>query len=553
MQQLGNSQFQSAASVILEQTIKADGASVQHNPNDPDHVSYMEKLAQLHGYTPERYPALFASFRKTGAMADTFGVEQNNTGAFVDNQIVDYLAPLVSNGFAASHAIITRTKPVAWTFIAISVMNVNGQTKTVLASGASNSYLQQTTEVQTNDAMAAPLPPTGQNYATISWSIGYVDGTNEASSVSSQWAYQTSADPTVTMPTINPNRHTGNLNNIMIGLSRGFNSPANNSDIDYWFWQTQWQNTTLLVPFVGSMYFTKPIAPLSSANPQLFFYLARSEGGMSELKVDATKPYMSGFSIDKNNPKQLNFSLKATETGAGNAISFGTSPWVSDTQTFFTAKVVVTLNDGTPAWSSVLSSTQPDTNPTDGVAYIKPIMYVWHCLAAGTQIAMTDGSTQNVENLNVNMRVKSANGTSQNVQATLAQPHWGTVYVVTTQGGLSLTCSGTHPMMTPNGAVQASTLAPGSTVLTRNGTDTVARVAQQQQSGEGLFNLWLDGAAGTTTFYANGFLVGDYQMQVALLKESDPAAVRARLPTYLHTDYDSHLEDVAAKLLKTTA
>jgi hypothetical protein len=544
--------LQSAAEAVLAQTISANGVPVPHDPHNADHIAFMEELALRHGYTPSRYPALFASFRKPASLATTAG-SAANTGAFTDNQIVDYLAPIAANNLASSHALITRTKPVSSMFVAISVMNVNGTQKSVLASGANNTYLKQTTEVQTNDATSVALPTTGTNYATISWSVQYTDGTNESSSVTSQWAYQTASDPVVTAPAINPNRQTGDLNNIMIGLSRGYNSPTKNSDIDYWFWQTQFENTTLLTPFVGSMSFTKPIAPLGSANPQLLFYLARSEGGMSELTASNTQPYMAGFSIDANNPNQLNFSLQATATGAGNAIDFGTSPWVADTQTFFTAKVVVTLNDNTQGWSSVLSSEVPDTNPTDGVTYIKPLVYVWHCLAAGTQITMDDGSQQSIENLDSGMVVRSVSNAAVAVQATLAQPHWGTVYVIQTQGGLSITCSGTHPFITPHGPVQASTLSVGSVVITQSGNQTVSSVTTQQQNGEGLFNLWLAAAPDYSTFYANGFLVGDYQLQVTLLQDETPAHVLARLPSDLHADYQSHLEDIAAKRQKPAA
>ena len=466
MQQLTNVRFQAAAEAMLAQTVAANGGPVSHDPNNPDHVAYMEELARLNGYAPDRYPALFASFRK-GATAGVKGAVAA-AGAFVDNEIVDYVAPLEDSGLGSAHGIITRNKPVAMTFIAINIVNVDGNTHSVIASGANTSYAQQTTEVWTIDANAQRLPLAGHNYATISWSIEYVDGTGDAASSTSEWSYQTSKDPTVTAPAIRQDRHTGNMNNIMVGLSRG-GLPA--ADVDYWFWQNDYANSTLLVPFVGSMYFTKPIAPLSSANPLLFFYMARTEGGMSSLVADNTKPYMSGFTIDGSDPKQLNFSLQATSPTAGNAINFGTSPWVADTQTFFTAKVVVTLNDGSLGWSSVLSSLNPDTNPTDGVRYIKPIIYVWHCLAAGTRIAMADGSAQPVENLGVGARVKSAGGTARNVQATLAQPHWGTVYVVTTQKGLSLTCSGTHPVMTPNGAMPASFLKIGSVVLHEQADD----------------------------------------------------------------------------------
>jgi hypothetical protein len=536
-------QFQAATTKILALTLQANGTPVRHDASHP-HTTYLEQVALRNGLTPDRYPALFARLQRGATPANAPRSASPNTGAFVDGQFIDYVAPLTNASLTASgHALITRTAPIANTFVAMSVVNVDPSGKqTILASGANQTYLRQTTEVQTDDRTAQPLPSTGQTYGVISWSIEYADGTIDASSVSSQWAFQAEKDPTVTAPAIRPDRHTGDLNDIVVGLSRGFNSPANNTDIDYWFWQDQWAQTTLLVPFVGSMYFTKPIAPLGSANPQLFFYLARSEGGMSELKATDVTRYLSGFSIDQNDPKRLNFSLQATQTAAGNAINFGVSPWVADTRTFFTARVVVTLNDFSLGWSSVLSSTQPETNEVDGVAYIKPIVYVWHCLAAGTLIQMSDGTKKAIELLNAGDQVKSSGGDVQVVQATLAQPHWGDVLVVSTQKGYSITCSRTHAMVTPSGTVQAGSLAVGMPIFTTSGVDTVASITTRQQQGDGLFNLWLAGPKGQTVFYANDFLVGDYQMQVALLDPSS-SEVQARLPEHLRQDHLSWVAD----------
>jgi hypothetical protein len=523
-----------------------EGDPVPHGPEDPKHLAYVEDLVRRQGYTPERYPALFDRLHRGSTGGDApADVPTDAPTTYSDGQVVDYVAPL-NSGLATGHALLTRTKPISSAFIGINVVNVNNGTQTVVASGSRMTQLQQTIEVVTDDSTAQPLPSTGQNYGTISWSIEYADGTTEGNSAGTQWAYQSSQDPTVLAPVISPTRRTGDLNNIMIGLARGFNPTANNTDIDYWFWQSSFDNNTLLVPLQGSMYFQKPIAPLSSANPQLKFYLARKEGGMRDLSVAQTAPYMPCFSIDTQDPKKLNFTLLATQTGAGNAINFGVSPWVSDTQTFFTAMVFVTLNDRTLAWSSIVSSLIPDLNPVDGVKFIPPIKYVWHCLAAGTQVTMADGTTTAIENMDAGMTVKSNPGT-RTVQATLAQPHWGPVYTVATAGGLSVTCSGTHPFMTVSGYVPAAALMAGDQVVVATGMDTVSSITQQQQSGEGLFNVWLAGDADSGNawaFYANGFEVGDYQVQVALLPDNrSPDQIRAALPEHLQRDYESHLED----------
>ncbi|SCL44883.1 intein N-terminal splicing region [Micromonospora citrea] len=528
--------FLAATSTILAQTSAAEGTSVPHDPTDPDHVVYLTGLIESTGRTSERYPGLFASIESRHTAMTVRGAA-DQPGDFTDGEIVDYVAPLTGSLKTSAHALLTRTAPVARIWCHLNV--VNASDTTILARGDNEVFGRQTIEVQTDDDEAVSWPAGGDIRAVLTWCVDYQDGSTVTGYTGDRWAFQTSGDPTVSAPAIRGGRHTGDLTNIVIGLSRG----QGGADVDYWFWQNDPGNNTLVVPFAGSMYFTKKIANLGRGNPRLSFYLARAEGGMNELSAAKTARYLAGFSINPNDPKRLDFSLLPTEKDSGLAILFGTSPWVSDTRTFFTAKVTVDLFDGTVAWSSVLSSTNPDKNPTDGVTYIKPIKYVWHCLAAGTQVTLADGRTLAIEDFDTDRVVRCGDGSEQPVQATLAQPHWGPVTVVTTTGGRSLTCSLTHPVATPTGLVQASELTSGSVVRTVDGQDTVAQVGSAEHSGELLFNLWLGCPAERSTFFANGFLVGDYQTQARMVQEPDPAALRGRLPERLRVDYDSHLAD----------
>jgi hypothetical protein len=537
---------------ILNKTGAANGAVVPHDPTNPQDVMAFETLANAHGITAARYPALHQRFRAQKPLAPFANAKKlsENTGAFTDNQKLDYIAT-VTGGKASAHATLTRTKAVSQIFCSLSVVNVTGATTTVLATGTKTYLDLQTVEIVTNDSTAQPMVATGTNYGVFSWSVQYADGTGDTNHQSTQWSYQAAADPVVTAPVQNPNRHSGDLNDIVIGLSRGVGA-NNKTDIDYWFWQTQVSNNTLLSPLQGSMKFLYPIAPLNATNPVLEFYLARTEGGMNELNGGATAPYMSGFTIDSTDSTKINFSLMANPNDAGNAINFGVSPWVADTRTFLTVRVTVAFQNpafGT-GWSSILSSTTANVDDADGVTYIKPIVYVWHCVAAGSLITMSDGSTKAVELCDSNDVVQSG-ATTRTVLATPAQPHWGVVYVITLANGATLTCSGTHPFITPAGPQQASALVAGSTVSVAGGTSTVSAITQQQQSGAPLFNLWLDpGPAGQTIMTVNGIVVGDYQMQVALLQsaQTDPARLRAAIPEYLHTDLASYLEDRAASV-----
>lgn len=559
-----------AISHVLSLAERSEDGTVVHDLSDPRHAAYLEHVLRLSGKTPERYPALFARVAQRPEPSDEVptaasAFEDDKTGAsmlddeFVDGQEVDFVAKLEQTGMAKAHGIFTRNKPIRQATVALAVYN-DSVGPGALAIGSSDMWLEQTAEVETDDETASPMPSTGTNTGVLTWSVEYVDGTQESLSKATPWAQYASSDPVVTAPVQRPGRCgdcsqpgqcTGDCTAIVIGLARG-GRPA--SDIDYAFWQSSYDNNSLLVPFSGSMSFDYPILPLGRTNPMLKLYLARKEGGINELSIQKTAQYLPYFQIDPADPsgKTLRYSLLPTPNDQGNSINFGPSQWQSDTRTYFTGKVTVQLN--TPngvklGWATVMSTDKPDRDPSDGVAQIKPLVYVWHCLVAGTQIAIPDG-TKAVEDFDAgDVVVCDGYGTTREVLATLAQPHWGTVYTLALASGRSLACSGTHPIMTPMGPLQAGWLGAGADVaLPDGGFDTLVEVTQSQQNGDGLFNLWLDPTApGPTTMVAGGLLVGDYQMQVALVDQAsrDPERLRAVVPEHLAQDLESHLEDRA--------
>lgn len=542
---------------VLKATLAANGASVPHDPADPVQVAYWQEAAAAAGIAIERYPAFFDRIRNGRRSTTTQAVNlaasapAANTGAFGDGQYVEYVSSLAGSGIASARATLTRTRPIAQAVFSLSILNVTDGTTTSIASTSTMTFGSQTIQLSTNNLTALTLPATGVNYATMSWSIAFADGGMDQASSMSVWAFRASKDPTISAPLIRPDRKTGDLNHVMIGLGRGLSvlegQAAATADVDYWFFQNNPNDTRMLVPLVGRMFFEHPIAPFNASNPTLDFRLAKSEGGVA-LAPDPRK-YLPGFSIDLATDPEgrvVKFDLKAAADGSGNAIDFGKTVWDSDTVCFFTAMVTVAFKNPQfgSGWSTVLCSLKPDTNPTDGVLYTKPLVYVWHCLAKGTQIAVPGGSKA-IESFQAGDLVTSGTGGgTMAVQATLAAPSYSTLLVITTAKGLSVTCSGTHPFLVPGGkAVQARSLSNGSTVLTANGEDTVTSVTPQEGTGELLCNLWLAGEAGTATFQANGFIVGDYQTQVTLVRTIDPDRIRAALPEGLYADFESWLQD----------
>ncbi|MCG5244033.1 Hint domain-containing protein [Azospirillum doebereinerae] len=546
---LNQSQNDHLAQVL--DALKTDGAPPA---GDPLHTAFLQDNAERSGLTPARYPGLFKAIGSGGAATS----RATESSGVTDGQYVEFISSLQSNRAVTARAVLSRIRPVAQAIVWLNVVNENGGTRTSLASGVAVSFATQTIFVETNPKTALPALPTGTMTGIISFAITYQDGTVEVSSTAAPWASQASRDPIVTDPAIRSDRKTGDLNDIVIGLARGYDNnqgTRNKTDIDYWYWQNMHDLGTnpLLLPLSGSMKFDYKLAPLDSYPPFLEFYLAHKEGGISELTGGDNSRYLPHFRIDDADPegRTLTFLLRASYNDAGNAIEFPSKNWAADTQAFFSARVTVTFEDYErhgSGWSSIVSSRSPDTDPKDGVAFIKPIVYVWHCLVAGTQITLADGTTKAVEDFTSEDVVVSGDGTRP-VQATLAQPHSGPITVLEFADGATLAGSATHPVVTPAGTVQAGALAVGDTVLTRDGTTTVTATRQETQTNGGLFNLWLvPEGAGPTTMIANGIVVGDYQIQVQLLRDAaqDDRAVRAKLPESLHVDFDSWVADRVA-------
>jgi len=156
---------------------------------------------------------------------------------------------------------------------------------------------------------------------------------------------------------------------------------------------------------------------------------------------------------------------------------------------------------------------------------------IWDCLAADTQILLADGTAKAIQHITKGDVVVSDGG-DRPVLATMAQPHHGPVLFLTFTNGARLVTSLTHPMMTPDGAIQAASLKVGDQVRTAHGDTTAVRgIKDEAFRGQVLYNLWLDPTRpGDTTMVANGVFVGDHLVQGRALREAAaPLGSRAYL------------------------
>jgi hypothetical protein len=178
---------------------------------------------------------------------------------------------------------------------------------------------------------------------------------------------------------------------------------------------------------------------------------------------------------------------------------------------------------------------------------VKPVDYKKMCLAEGTRVTRADGRSVPVEQVKVGEKLL-ANG--KGLALTVTTVHRGgekNPLVKLRDGqGREVRVTDTHPMVTvARGVVQAGALKVGDAVLTRTGASRLVAVERVPYGGP-VYNFSLgtpEELAGlepeARTLYAEGFLVGDSQMQAELEKRKrvDARAVLERLNGAWHEDF----------------
>ena len=155
---------------------------------------------------------------------------------------------------------------------------------------------------------------------------------------------------------------------------------------------------------------------------------------------------------------------------------------------------------------------------------IIPCITVTHsCLAGGTLIAMSDGSAQPIENItggdqvfNLHDKSDSALVVADTAKGVELEP----MVRIQDEAGHSLLMTRMHPMpVVDRGMVLARHLKVGDKVMTREGPSKLVKVSEEPYEGM-VYNLKVGDSAelarlgeDQTVVYANGFLVGDGQIQ----------------------------------------
>jgi hypothetical protein len=332
---------------------------------------------------------------------------------------------------------------------------------------------------------------------------------------------------------------------VKIGLNR---TPTNQPDCDYWY-QTGLQNNqptpVVGVGGVGSVQWGSPIiTPLQypgTFDGQILL-VKRNSGGASSVGLygAALLPYVS---IDATYDNQLNWSF--------NPINFAqVAPWQPGDVVDYYLYLLIQTQESTPQFCTVSVLSTGCIVTDNACAEILPLVFVWGCLAAGTGVTLADGGVRAVERIAAGDRVRAdAAGRVLTVRDTVVGIEAKPMIRVTGTRGRAVLVTETHPFLTERGVRLARDLAAGDVVHTDAGPSALVSVEPERYDGP-IYNLVLGEGAerdalgeDQTTHYANGFLVGDDQMQAIFSDRAEAARRRVDpltwLPEKFHHDYHS--------------
>lgn len=188
---------------------------------------------------------------------------------------------------------------------------------------------------------------------------------------------------------------------------------------------------------------------------------------------------------------------------------------------------------------------------------VTPLDFKNSCLAEGTQVTLASGKKVAIEQVKVGDRVvANADGLMLTVTGIEAGGESQPMVRLKDDQGHEVLVTEKHPMLLESGqVVTAEKLKVSDKVKTDKGVATLTSVGRELYNKD-VYNLvlgtpeeLLKAGKQNRTLFANGFLVGDSQMQLELerQKAEQPANVLARISPSWHKDYKNDLARKASR------
>jgi preprotein translocase subunit YajC len=297
------------------------------------------------------------------------------------------------------------------------------------------------------------------------------------------------------------------------------------------------------IPLKGVMTFPFEVERILNTG-QTYVKLVEERGGPREMTFG---PFINWLRINPNDRRQVLWDVPQN-MGVFNGILFQR---YEDVDFFLSIQVMLKRPGRSTEASGKISSIRSQTTP--GMPSVPKHQIVYSCLAKGTKILMADGKVANIEKIAKGSKVVTDNsGVALGVADVSVGIERIPMVRIRDDAGHELLLTTSHPVLTPDrGVVWAEELSVGSKVLTQSGISTLVRVNREMYRDQ-VYNLKLDTSTlAQKTFprgssmYANGFLVGDLDLQKAYeFKNSEDrsADVLRRIPSRWHTDYQNSLK-----------
>ena len=310
------------------------------------------------------------------------------------------------------------------------------------------------------------------------------------------------------------------------------------ADCDY-FYAAVGNQFIVRFPLQGTVTYPAAIQADGNGHPQGAFYTITisqpnpSQGGGC-VPLPIQQPFLNFTTVSNN---VVSWVVDPAQFGVATPCFPSNSP-----VTFDLMLTVFDVNQS--PWLITITSQQGA--PLANVLRIDPMVVVYGCVAEGTLVTMADDTTKPIETIRAGERIRSNARrlplTVDNYTKGYEKPP---MYALATANGRKLLATEGHPVITASGIKTARQLVVGDVLITDAGHSKLVSVARRKYDGN-VWNLDVGRPADrvrltdtNTTFYANGILVGDGQMQGRLdrVRYESSEQVLRRLDPRWHIDF----------------
>lgn len=532
------------------------------NLGDIRQYAYVLSMLRLAGDSPARSPQLFrtlAAAHKSATagppvVAELFATE--NVGTIQPINLIEFFDDDGKNASSSMLSSVpggTDTTTMAINYRLSTAATPFATSPTFKQMAGGEQFVQGYTvplagETPANaTVIASSLIITTQGANVQAYTMAVDDATpNATAQCSTAPNYGTWQQPPIPCPA--PTASCVNQHPISTPIISCYGRTTDNPPCNY-AWGGSGYPPSLTLAIAGQMTFPYPID--RSLSGQYYLDLQRSDGGcmLTNSSGGQTTLPAAYFSISSTNPNVLNYCFSGAQFPNNGCLTTPSASVFVD----FSVYVMLDVTGTGSNWGMGKVSSNGLINPQQPwFAQVPTVNVLQGCLAGGTMVTMGDGSEKAIETIDGDgseSAIVNARGETVAVQGIAQGTERHPMVRITDSRGHTLLLSQTHPVVTSRGMVMALRLRTGDTVQTRQGAATITKI-EQVPYGEKVWNLTFGPpehiGEGKSTFFANGILVGDMEMQQRVFAEArrkgfSRAEVLARLPKQWHRDYLNHI------------